>query len=56
MPTAKEKPKTSTRGKISKFISSISNKNYADAHKYLQDAVEDKILSRVNSATEKPLF
>lgn len=46
----------SDRSQIKKFISSVSNKNYADAHKYLGNAVEDKMLTRINSATDKPLF
>lgn len=45
-----------TKQDISKFISAVSDKNYADAHKYLQGAVEDKVLTRINKATDKPLF
>jgi len=45
-----------TKNKIANFISAISDKNYAQAHKYLQGAVEDKIETRINNATEKPLF
>jgi len=45
-----------TKSKIANFISAISDKNYASAHKYLQGAVEDKIETRINNATEKPLF
>ena len=45
-----------TNQDISKFISSVSDKNYANAHKYLRDAVEDKVLTRINKATDKPLF
>lgn len=55
MPEDTKKPE-STEAKIHKFISSISDKNYADAHKYLQSAVEDKLLTRIDKATEKPLF
>ena len=42
--------------KISKFIEHISNKNYAEAHKYLKSVIEDKIAKKINNATEKPLF
>lgn len=48
--------KTTTKQKIEQFISAISDKKYADAHKYLQGAVEDKLLARINNATDKPLF
>jgi|TARA_R100001015_G_C4613902_1_gene169650 hypothetical protein len=41
---------------ITKFIERLSSKNYAKAHKYLKQVVEDKILKRINKATEKPLF
>ena len=52
----KEPQKITTKGKISKFISAISDKNYAEANKYLQSAVEDKLLKRIDNATDKPLF
>ena len=42
--------------KISKFIQHISNKNYAQAHKYLKSVIEDKITKKINNATDKPLF
>jgi hypothetical protein len=45
-----------TKQQINKFISSVSDKNYADAHKYLQGVVEDKVLTRITKATDKPLF
>jgi len=48
--------KLSTNDKISRFIAAISSKNYAEANKYLKGAVEDKITSRINNATEQPLF
>lgn len=56
MSVTKKKARMSTKNKIGKFISAVSSKNYAEAHKYLQSAVEDKLLVRVNSATDKPLF
>jgi len=42
--------------KISKFIEELSNKNYAEANKYLKSVVEDKLEQRINTASEKPLF
>jgi len=48
--------KDKTRLKLVKFISAVSDKNYADAHKYLKGAVEDKIANRIDTASDKPLF
>ena len=42
--------------KISKFIEEVSNKNYARAHKYLKSLIEDKITTKIDKATDKPLF
>ena len=42
--------------KISKFIQELSSKNYAQANKYLRGVIEDKIKTRINTASEKPLF
>ena len=42
--------------KITKFIQHISSKNYAEAHKYLKGAIEDKIAKKIDRATDKPLF
>ena len=42
--------------KIVKFIEHISNKNYAEAHKYLKSIINDKITTRISKAAEKPLF
>ena len=44
------------KSKIKKFIEHLSVKNYAAAHKYLKRVVEHKILKRINTATDKPLF
>lgn len=55
VPDNSEETKT-TKDKISKFISHVSDKNYAEAHKYLSSAVEDKLLKRIDNATDKPLF
>ena len=51
-----KKQENKSKQSINKFISSVSDKNYATAHKYLQDVVEDKVLKRIDRATEKPLF
>lgn len=51
-----KKSSETTNHKITQFISAISDKNYADAHKYLKGAIEDKIINKIDTATEKPLF
>ncbi len=48
--------KDTPKQKIVKFIDAISDENYAQANKYLQSAVEDKLEARIAKATEKPLF
>lgn len=41
---------------IKSFITSISAKKYAQAHKYLKQIIEDKIQSKITSSLHKPLF
>lgn len=41
---------------IKQFITSISTKKYALAHKYLKRVIEDKIQSRISSSLNQPLF
>lgn len=41
---------------IKGFITSISAKKYALAHKYLKQVIEDKIKCRISSSLNKPLF
>lgn len=55
-PKVNKTTQQSTKAKISKFISAVSDKKYAEANKYLQSAVEDKLIKRVDAATDKPLF
>lgn len=45
-----------TSSNISKFITSISAKNYAEANKYLKAAIETKLSARINKAANQPLF
>lgn len=47
---------TKERASITAFISAISAKKYASAHKYLTSIVNEKIKKRINSAASKPLF
>ena len=41
---------------ISNFVTAISNKNYADATKYLTRIASEKIKARINDAINEPLF
>ena len=41
---------------IKNFITTISTKKYALAHKYLKQVVEDKIAARISSSLNEPLF
>ena len=41
---------------ITNFITSISTKKYALAHKYLKQVIEDKIKARITSSLNEPLF
>jgi len=43
-------------GDITNFITSISTKKYALAHKYLKQVIEDKIKARITSSLNEPLF
>jgi len=58
----KAKPKTVSKknitesAAISKFINSISSKNYAEANKYLKGVIKSKLEARINSSLNEPLF
>jgi hypothetical protein len=41
---------------IKNFITSISAKKYALAHKYLKQVIEDKLKARISSSLNEPLF
>jgi len=41
---------------ISNFIQCVGDKNYAQAHKYLTDVVNNKIANRIEVAASQPLF
>ena len=41
---------------ILNFLRGLSEKNYAEANKYLQASIEDKIKSRIEDATQKTEF
>ncbi len=62
MPKVLKGKKTSTKklvkesADIVRFITAISAKNYALAHKYLTGIVNEKIKRRINKASSTPLF
>lgn len=41
---------------ITKFITAIIAKNYAEANKYLTGIVQDKLQKRISANLEQPLF
>lgn len=41
---------------ISNFIKCISEENYAEANKYLKQAIEDKIMKRISQSVSSTLF
>jgi SLT domain-containing protein len=44
------------RKNILNFIKNISQKNYAEANKYLQEVIDSKLKSRIQKASEQKLF
>jgi len=51
----KEEKLTESTG-IVEFINAISSKNYAQANKYLQGVIEDKLQQRISASLNEPLF
>lgn len=41
---------------IVKFLKSISQKNYSEANKYLQNVVDSKIKSKIENALKENIF
>ena len=48
-----EKDNQKEKTNINKFISQVSQKNYAEANKYLQAALEDKFKNRLAETQHK---
>ena len=46
----------SEKENILNFIKNISQKNYAEANKYLQEVIDSKLKAKIQSASEKKLF
>lgn len=51
-----EKNVVSEKSNIANFIAAISSKKYAQAHKYLQAVIEQKLQARISNSLNKPLF
>ena len=51
-----EKKKINESQEIIKFMRSISQKNYSEANKYLQNAIDSKIKARIGGALKEKLF
>ena len=42
--------------KIQQFIGSVTEKNYAQANKYLKEVLDYKMKERIAQVTNKPIF
>ncbi|MBC8416886.1 hypothetical protein H8E06_00975 [bacterium] len=42
--------------KIQQFIGSVTEKNYAQANKYLKEVLDSKMRTRISQVTNKPIF
>ena len=49
-------PVSAEKKNLLNFIKTISQKNYAEANKYLQDVINSKLKDRIKKATKKEIF
>lgn len=54
--TKKANKKLNEGSEISKFLKSISQKNYSQANKYLQSVIDSKLKDRIGNALKQKLF
>lgn len=47
---------TTERENILNFIKNISQKNYAEANKYLQEVINSKLKDRIEQTSDQKLF
>jgi len=47
---------TAERENILNFIKNISQKNYAEANKYLQEVINSKLKDRIEKTSDQKLF
>jgi len=52
----KDKKKLDESQEIVKFLRSISQKNYSEANKYLQNVIESKLKAKIGEALKQRLF
>jgi hypothetical protein len=51
-----DKKKLNEHQEIVKFLSSISQKNYSEANKYLQNVIDSKLKAKIGEALKEKLF
>jgi SLT domain-containing protein len=49
-------PVSAEKKNLLNFIKTISQKNYAEANKYLQDVIDSKLKDRIEKAAKKEIF
>lgn len=52
----KDKKKLDESLEIVKFLRSISQKNYSEANKYLQNVIDSKLKAKIGEALKENLF
>lgn len=52
----KDKKKLNENIEIVKFLRSISQKNYSEANKYLQNVIDSKLKTKIGEALKETLF
>jgi len=50
------KKKVTESSEIVNFLTSISQKNYSEANKYLQNVIESKLKAKIGEALKERLF
>jgi hypothetical protein len=48
--------KDNNNANLLNFVKHISQKNYAEANKYLQEVVDSKLKAKIETASKKKLF
>jgi SLT domain-containing protein len=51
-----EPSQTTEKSKIANFIKSINDKNYAQANKYLQKTIHQKLTNKISQSKTTPIF
>lgn len=52
----KDKKKLNESQEIVKFLRSISQKNYSEANKYLQNVIDSKLKAKIGEALKENIF